>query len=352
MDPNQRFDSSMVLERLGAISETKGWSLKGPLGIKVETTPTQSPTHGLEPTGPAPPRPAAPSVAPTRPPTHQPQRPAEPPKLNPQKPPVQATSEYSSGSLFSSIKGGAGSFLKNLKDTSSKVMQTVQQTMGRSDLDISYITQRIIVMPCPSEGLESTYKTNNVEDVKLYLETRHPPAKISVYNFGPRSCPRLPPPVRTIEGGFVYQSNMCKAPSLAPMYALAEDMYGFLNADQKNVIVIQSPDQGRSAAATMLSALLIYSNLVREPEDAMQIFAVKRTPPNMKPSEVRYLYYMSDITRPTPHLPHYKPITLVSLHMNPVPRMTRARDGVRLFLEVVCNDRIVISTLQEYEKMR
>lgn len=29
--------------------------------------------------------------------------------------------------LFSSLKGGAGSFLKNLKDTSNKVMQTVQQ---------------------------------------------------------------------------------------------------------------------------------------------------------------------------------------------------------------------------------
>jgi cyclin G-associated kinase len=207
-------------------------------------------------------------------------------------------------------------------------------------------------MPCPSEGLESAYKINNVEDVKMYLETRHPPAKISVYNFGSRSCPRLPPPVRTVEGGFVYQSNISKAPSLAPMFALAEDMYGFLHADLKNVIIIQSADQGKSAAATMLSALMIYANLVREPEDAMQIFAVKRTPPNMKPSEIRYLYYMSDITRPTPHLPHYKPITLVSLHMNPVPRMTRARDGVRLFLEVVCNDRIVISTLQEYEKMR
>lgn len=56
------------------------------------------------------------------------------------------------GGLFSSIKGGAGSFLKNLKDTSSKVMQTVQQSIARTDLDISAITSRIMVMPCPSEG--------------------------------------------------------------------------------------------------------------------------------------------------------------------------------------------------------
>jgi hypothetical protein len=31
------------------------------------------------------------------------------------------------GGLFSSLRGGAGSFLKNLKDTTGKVMQTVQQ---------------------------------------------------------------------------------------------------------------------------------------------------------------------------------------------------------------------------------
>lgn len=92
--------------------------------------------------------------------------------------------------------------------------------------------------------------------------------------------------------------------------------------------------------------------MVHEPEDAMQIFAVKRHPPNMRPSEIRYLYYMSDIIRTVPHLPHYKPITLVSITFSPVPKMTKNRDGVRCFVEVTCNDRIVISTLQEYEKMR
>lgn len=35
IDPNNRFDASMVLDRLGAISETKGWPLKGPILLKV-----------------------------------------------------------------------------------------------------------------------------------------------------------------------------------------------------------------------------------------------------------------------------------------------------------------------------
>lgn len=350
VDPNGRFDVSMVLERLGAISETKDWSLKGPLDLvgkplldsPLQEIPNPSPAHVPAPARPPPPR----QVINPQPKPEMRQPPAVPQPPHPASIPQQAAV---GGGLFSSIKGGAGSFLKNLKDTSSKVMQTVQQTMARTDLDISFITQRIIVMPCPTEGLESAYKTNHIEDVRMYMEQRSHPSKISVYNLGPR-CARLAPPVRTVECGFIYQPNPPKAPSLTHMYSLAEDMYGFLNSDPKTVIIIQSPDGGRATASTMVSALMIYAQLVREPEDALQMFAVKRIPPNMKPSELRYLYYAADIVRS--HLPHYKPITLVSTNFSPVPRMTKARDGCRLYIEVVANDRVVVSTLQDYERMR
>lgn len=52
-----------------------------------------------------------------------PQRPPPPVPVQ-QAPPINRTAQ---SGLFSSLKGGAGSFLKNLKDTSSKVMQTMQQ---------------------------------------------------------------------------------------------------------------------------------------------------------------------------------------------------------------------------------
>lgn len=84
----------------------------------------------------------------------------------------------------------------------------------------------------------------------------------------------------------------------------------------------------------------------------MQIFAVKRHPPNLRPSEIRYLYYLADIVRSTPLFPHFKPITLTSLTCCPVPRMTKARDGCRMYVEIACHDKIVLSTIQEYDKMR
>lgn len=350
VDPRKRFDSNILLEKLESIAETKGWSLNDPLGItsnalfSPEPTIPSSPLQQLVNTSlitskSAPPRPST-----------VPQMPAQPPlRIETQRP---TSLNQAQGGLFSSIKGGAGSFIKNLKDTSSKVMQTVQQTMIRNELDISIITQRILVMPCPTEGIESAYKTNHIDDVKIYLETRYMPSKLSIYNLGGRSCPRLPPPVRTVEASSIYLPSLPKAPALMGMYALAEDMYGFLSINHKNVIVLQSSDGGKAAAATMLCALFIYSGLVIEPEDGMQIFAVKRFPPMMRASELRYLYYLGDICRSTPHLPHFFPVTLVSLTISPIPRMTKARDGCRIFVEVSCNDRAILSTLQEYERLR
>lgn len=82
---------------------------------------------------------------------------------------------------------------------------------------------------------------------------------------------------------------------------------------------------GKATSATLVCALLIYAGLYEVPEDALQMFAVKRAPPNMRPSELRYLYYLADIVQNPPIYPHYKPITLVSLQMQPVPLFTKVR---------------------------
>ncbi|KAH8385118.1 hypothetical protein KR200_005673 [Drosophila serrata] len=337
VNPAERLDIAMVLERLASIAETNNWSLKGPLnlrGIPIESSPAESParkTAGqsefyLDAFT------AAPQIAPTS--TSTP------------------SSSNGHGSLLSSLRGGAGTLFKNIKDTSTKVMQTVQQSIARNDLDISYITSRILVMPCPSDGFESAYKTNNIDDVRLSLEGRFSPQKISIYNFDQRSVPRLPPPVRTVEAGYVFGCPQAHAPNLQGLFTVSADMYNFLTADAKSVVIIQTGDSGGCTAATVVSALLMYADLLQEPEDAVQVFAVKRHTINMRPSEFRYLYYFGDILRPTPLLPHYKNTNLVALSCQPVPRMTKARDGCRIYMEVYCNEKMLLSTLQDYENMR
>lgn len=184
----------MILEHLAVIAESNNWSLQSPIDLGTFQKKTTNPT-------------ADESVN----------------KMNLRSQQNSGLEDSTSGettlptngSLLSSLRGGAGSFLKNLKDTSAKMMQSVQQSMvARNDLDISYITSRLLVMPSPSEGLEAAYKINNIDDVRLYIESRFALQKVSVYNFGSRSCPRLPPPVRTVEASGIYICNQARAPEL------------------------------------------------------------------------------------------------------------------------------------------
>ncbi|XP_028159920.1 cyclin-G-associated kinase-like [Ostrinia furnacalis] len=347
VNPEERLTINNVLERLAAIAESNNVNLKQPLKFerkKVEQSVATSSPASKDPVSTSQEIPNSRPPEPTRPPP--PARPPPVPQYNP-PPPVQG----SSGGLFSSIKGGAGSFLKNLKDTSSKVMQTVQQSIARTDLDITYITSRIIIMPYPSEGLESAYKTNHIDDVKAYLESRHPGGKYCVYNACRGARLHFPRHVLVTDAcRALWPTPAHRAPLLAQFYALLQHMYQYLGKDDKSAVVITCQD-GKSMSCILLCGLLLYSKLVTVPEDALQIFAVKRAPINIAPSQLRYLYYLSNIIRQEPKLPHFRPVTLVSLTIHPVPLFTKARDGCRPYVEIYNEDRLLLSTMQDYERL-
>ncbi|XP_072940356.1 cyclin-G-associated kinase [Epargyreus clarus] len=344
VNPEMRLTISSVLERLAAIAESHNVNLKQPLKFerkKVEqSVATSSPVPKENaPSGPE--LPASRVVEPVRPP------PARPPAAPHYAAPPPHAAPASSG-LFSSIKDGAGSFLKNLKDTSSKVMQTVQQSIARADLDISYITSRVIVMSYPSDLLESAYKTNHIDDVRMYLESHHPGGKYCVYTVGEGRA-RFPRR-QLVADAAAWPSDEHRAPLLAPYYALLQHMYQYLGRDERSALVIACQD-GKSRSCMLLCGLLLYAKLVTVPEDALQIFAVKRTPINISPSQLRYLYYLSNIVRPEPVLPHFRPVSLVSLTIQPVPLFTKARDGCRPYLEVYNEDRLISPALRNYDSM-
>ncbi|CAB3361786.1 Hypothetical predicted protein [Cloeon dipterum] len=353
VDPEKRLNISDVLERLAAICESHNIDVKEPLKLSGKRLDTPSPTHPTP--SPAanhpvseekpPQRPPRPSQAPhrlsspseTQPLPQRPERPERPLPPAPQQP--------QAGGLFSSIKGGAGSFLKNLKDTSSKVITTVQQSIARSDLDLSYITSRLAVMSFPGEGLEITHR-NSAEDVRALLETRHG-GYFMVFNVSGRSynSARL--------GGRVMDCSWPgkgRAPPLATLYSTCSAMLEFLGKDNRNICVVHCMD-GRASSALAVSALLMYCGLFKRPDDAVQMFAVKRFPPILNPSEMRYLYYLYNILQPSPLLPHRMPVHIVSLILQPVPMFTKVKDGCRPFIEIYQDDHRVYTTIQEYDRM-
>ncbi|XP_073540946.1 cyclin-G-associated kinase isoform X2 [Phyllobates terribilis] len=249
-----------------------------------------------------------------------------------------------SGGFFDILKGGTERFLSNIKDTSSKVIQSVTN-YAKGDLDLSYITSRIAVMSFPAEGVESALK-NNIEDVRLYLDAKHP-GTYAVYNL----CLRKYRPSR-----FHNRVSECgwpgrRAPNLMNLYSICKNIQLWLKQNPKNVCIVHCLD-GRAASAVVVCSFLCFCRLFTTAEAAVYMFSMKRCPPGIWPSHKRYIEYMCDMMAEEPIIPHSKPILIKAIVMTPVPLFSKLRNGCRPFCEVYVGDERVATTSQEYDKMR
>ncbi|XP_003486403.1 cyclin-G-associated kinase [Bombus impatiens] len=340
VSPIRRLTTSMILERLAAIAESNNFDPREPPKVEVSVKT------------PPPPRPTQPPSTPTPPPRPSPPVNVLPPKSTPATQTAVAKIPVAQPTgLFSSLKGGAGSILRNLKDTSSKVMYSMQQSMARTELDASYLTSRILIMPYPADGIESAYRANHVEDVRAFLQARHPPpARIQLYNLsrGRPNVSRLPG--RHIDCSFAYASSDSNAPLLSALYQICQDIYRYLNADFNHIVVLYCSD-GYRASATIACTLLIYARAFSTSEEAIAMFITRRQPPQLQPSELRCINYMSLLS--TGVQPHTKPLALCSLIIKPVPLFTRAKDGCRPYVDIYSNGALVFSTKRpEYEDIK
>ncbi|XP_015424413.1 PREDICTED: cyclin-G-associated kinase [Myotis davidii] len=252
--------------------------------------------------------------------------------------------EQSYGGLLDILRGGPGRLLTNLKDTSSKVIQSVAN-YAKGDLDISYITSRIAVMSFPAEGVESAIK-NNIEDVRLFLDSKHP-GHYAVYNLSSRTYRPAKFHNRVCGCGWAAR----RAPSLRSLYSICRDMHWWLRQDHKNVCVLHCTD-GRAASAVAVCSFLCFCRLFSTAEAAVYMFSMKRCPPGIWPSHKRYIEYMCDMVAEEPITPHSKPILVRAIVMTPVPLFNKQRSGCRPFCEVYVGDERVATTSQEYDRMR
>ncbi|XP_064624452.1 cyclin-G-associated kinase-like isoform X2 [Lineus longissimus] len=248
-------------------------------------------------------------------------------------------------SLFSSLRGGAGSLMKNIKDASSKVMETVSATINKGDLDINYVTTRLLVMSYPAEGIETAYR-NHIDDVRCYLDARHP-SSYAVYNLSQRQYKNIKFQNRVSECGWPAR----KAPLLHSLFAICKNMHLWLRQNQKNVCVVHCVD-GKAISATVVGAFLSYCRLFPDVSSSMHLFSARRCNPGLSASQSRYIGYICDMVAPEPVLPHNKPIMLVTVSMSPVPRFNKMQNGCRPFAEVYLGEDRILSTSQEYEKMK
>ena len=155
------------------------------------------------------------------------------------------------------------------------------------DLDLTYITTRIIAMGFPSTSLEGLYR-NPLEEVQKFFNTRHP-NHYKVYNL----CEE-----KTYADNLFYKQAYFpfkdhEAPPLNLMMPFCEDAKKFLDEDENNIIAVHCK-AGKGRTGTFISCLLMYMGIFKTSDECLQYYGMMRVA-NGKgvtiPSQIRYVNY-------------------------------------------------------------
>lgn len=162
--------------------------------------------------------------------------------------------------------------------------------VGGYDLDMSYITDRILAMSFPAERMRAVYR-NPLWQVKSVLDMRHQ-EHYKIYNLCIEESydpSHFHGRVETIP----FDDN--HVPPLETIRDFCESVHSWLSLDPNNIAVIHCM-AGKGRTGLMVCAYLVYSGM--SVEEALQLYATKRTTNNQGvsiPSQRRYVGYWSDV---------------------------------------------------------
>nr|XP_056712859.1 phosphatidylinositol 3,4,5-trisphosphate 3-phosphatase TPTE2-like [Euleptes europaea] len=161
------------------------------------------------------------------------------------------------------------------------------------DLDLTYITARVIAMSFPSSGQQSFYR-NPILEVVRFLDTKHED-HYKVYNLcSEQGYDPLYFHYR-VERFFIDDHNV---PALEEMLRFTANVREWMNQDPKNIIVIHCKG-GKGRTGTMVCTWLIDSNQFESAQESLDYFGERRTDKSTSskfqgvetPSQSRYVGY-------------------------------------------------------------
>ena len=255
------------------------------------------------------------------------------------------------GNAASIFKGN--SLIRTIKDASSKVIDSVQSSINRTDMDMNYITSRLLVMSCPMEGIESAAFGNNIDQLKEAIEAKHGKS-YKIYNLANRIY-RKEKLSQVIDLG-ANLSNL-RAPSITLMCKLSANIVKFLSENAKNVCIVNCND-GRTISAIATCTLLMYCGVVQSADACLNLFNVKRGNFTIMSSQLRFL-------RDTQRLIasfrrdggaslglNANECILSSITLCSVPVFNRLKTGCTPYIEIYQREKKIFTTVQDYEQLK
>ncbi|XP_032258343.1 tensin-1 isoform X1 [Phoca vitulina] len=208
---------------------------------------------------------------------------------------------------------------------------SVSRTMEDScELDLVYVTERIIAVSFPSTANEENFRSN-LREVAQMLKSKHGGSYL-LFNLSERRPDITKLHAKVLEFGW----PDLHTPALEKICSVCKAMDTWLNADPHNVVVLHNKGN-RGRIGVVIAAYMHYSNISASADQALDRFAMKRfyedkIVPIGQPSQRRYVHYFSGLLSGSIKM-NNKPLFLHHVIMHGIPNF-ESKGGCRPFLRI------------------
>uniref|UniRef100_A0A673GV70 Tensin-1-like n=1 Tax=Sinocyclocheilus rhinocerous TaxID=307959 RepID=A0A673GV70_9TELE len=205
-------------------------------------------------------------------------------------------------------------------------LSLIQAMEENYEVDLVYITERIISVSFPSNVEEPSY-SGNIKEVATMLRSKHGDNYLLQYYLSPCVCLR-----KVLDFGWPDHH----APALDKICSICKAMDTWMNADSHNVVVLHNKGN-RGRTGVVVAAYMHYSNISASADQALDRFAMKRfyedkVLPVGQPSQRRYVRYFSGLLSGRIKI-NNKPLFLHHVIMHGIPNF-ESKGGCRPFLKI------------------
>ncbi|XP_037253291.1 tensin-1 isoform X1 [Falco rusticolus] len=212
----------------------------------------------------------------------------------------------------------------------SRSMSLATAMESSCELDLVYITERIIAVSYPSTAEEQSF-CSNLREVAHMLKSKHGDNYV-LFNLSERrnDISKLHPKVLDFGWPDLH------TPALEKICSICKAMDTWLNAAAHNVVVLHNKGN-RGRLGVVVAAYMHYSNISASADQALDRFAMKRfyedkVVPVGQPSQKRYIHYFSGLLSGSIKM-NNKPLFLHHVIMHGIPNF-ESKGGCRPFLKI------------------
>lgn len=206
------------------------------------------------------------------------------------------------------------------------------------DLDLSYITPRIIAMSIPGEGIKKIYR-NNLDKVSEFLESKHRNHYL-IFNLSGIAYDYEKFQEQVME--FPWEDHY--PPPIELLFQACKEIEKWLCITPINIVVVNCR-AGKGRTGTLICCYMLYSGRLPDANAALRYYKSKRFKEGggvTQPSQIRYVRYFDDIL---------KGLVKSPLVLRPVSIQTRTaphfkNNASRPIFEMYYNENIIYTNKQ------